>query len=369
MVKRTLHVLAAALVAATGWGLGAGEGDVLASEVMEFPGIRPAPYASLLANGRNLSVVYADRDTTSLRALELPADGELPGAAPRDAFVDKVDTATPLGGSFGLHAAAAIDGRLRLLYLDREKDDRQLLKRVTQEAGGWRLELLEPFGAPIATSVGAGGKPLDVWAPGSLRLRDATGDRVLREPFAPRGQAATVIDGGAPAGFACWDDAANQLVVVRSGPNGLGCFAVPDASPVYAATGLPDGGLAVVTWDPRSRRILLLEHGAQGVLRRRTTVTICDGTNGLFLAPVDGGWLVVYDEVKPAPLGRWVWELAVLAPEPRTVGRPRYRRGLLTSGEEPITGFRTLIDGGALFVLEMRGGLRLLKVPRPWGSD
>ena len=365
MVKRTLHVLAAALVAATGWGLGAGEGDVLAPEVMEFAGIRPGPSASLLANGPNLTVVYADRDTTSLRALELPVDGALPGVAPRDMFVDKVDTAAPLGGSFGLHAVAAIDGRPRLLYLDREKDDRQLLKRVTREAGGWRLELLEPFGLPVAALAGTGGKPLDVWASGSLRLRDATGDRVLREPFAPRGQASTLFDGGEPVGFACWDDATDRLVVVRSGLNGIGSFVVPDASPVYAAAGLPDGGLAVATWDSPSRRILLNEHDAQGALRRRSTVTICDGTNGLFLAPVDGGWLVVYDEVRPAPLGRWVWELAVLTPEPRSVGRPRYRRGLLTAGEEPIAGFRTLIEGGALFVLEMRDGLRLLKVPLP----
>jgi hypothetical protein len=367
MVKRTLHVLAAALVAAAGWGLGARESTDLAPEVMEFPGIRPAAYASLLARGEDLTVVYADRDTTSLRVLDVPADEAVPTSAPLDAFVDKVDIVPPLGGAFGLHAAAVVDGRLRLLYLDRERDDRQLLKLVTQDPAGWRLELLEPFGAPLALLQGADGTPIDAWAPGSLRLRSSSGIQVLREPFAPRGQAAPLVAPySAPcAGFGCWDDAAGELLVVRSGPEGVQSFPVHGASPVFALAESPDGTVAVATWDAPARRILLLEHDRAGTLLQRTTVTLCDGTTGLYLAWTPGGWLLVYDEVRPVPVGRWVWELAVLSPMPRTVGRLRYRRGLFTSGDQPIAGFRALIDGGSLVVLEMRGGLRLLKVPLP----
>jgi hypothetical protein len=367
MVKRTLCALAAAIAAAAGWGLGAHESPLIVPAVMAFPGVRPAPFASLLRRGASLTVVYADRDTTSLRAVDVPVAGALPAEAPKAVFVDKVDIVPPLGGSFGLHAAAVADGRLLLLYLDREKDDRQLLKRVTEDAGGWRLELVEPFGPPVAVLAGADGGPMDVWAPGSLLLRSAAVDRVLRARCVPRGQAMPINPGpeGGPPGFGCWDDASGELVIVRTGPEGVQSFSVPGAGPVSAPAESPDRSLAVVTWDPASRRILLLERDAAGGSFRRTTVTVCDDTNSLFLAWTPSGWLFVYDEVKPAPLGRWVWELCLLSPEPRAVGRPRYRRSVLTSDSQQLMGFRAFVEGSSLFVLEMRDGLRLLKTMVP----
>ena len=113
----------------------------------------------------------------------------------------------------------------------------------------------------------------------------------------------------------------------------------------------------------RERRILLLERAASGGSFVRTTVTICDGTNGLFLAWTPEGWMFVYDEVRPAPFGRVSWELCMLTPESRTVGHPRYRRSILSSDSRPLAGFRTLVADGSLFVLEMREELRLLKTP------
>jgi hypothetical protein len=365
MVKRTLYALAVALVAAAGWGLGARESTVLSPAAMAFPGVRPAPFASLLRHGDSVTVVYADRETTSLRIIDVPVAGELPAQAPRTAFVDKVDIVPPLGGSFGLHASAVVDGRLRLLYLDREKEDRQLLKRVTEDAKGWRLELVEPFGPPVAVLAGVDGKPLEAWAPGSLLLRGAAGDRVLRQTCAPHGQA-MLIDPGretGPAGFGFWDDAADELVTVQNGPEGAESASVPGAGPVSALAEAPGRGLGVATWDPGSRRILLLERGAEGGPFHQTTVTVCDGTNSLFLTWTPSGWLFVYDEVRPAPHGRWSWELCVLSMETRTAGRPRYQRSVLSADPRPLAGFRALATGGSLFILSMRDDLRLLKVP------
>jgi hypothetical protein len=367
MVKRTLYALAAALAAASGWGLGTHESPVIVPAAMAFPGVRPAPFASVLRHGASLMVVYADRDTTSLRAVDVPAAGALPTEAPQAVFVDKVDIVPPLGGSFGLHASAVVDGRLRLLYLDREKDDRQLLKRVTEDAGEFRLELVEPFGPPVSVFAGTDGEPVDVWASGSLLMHSAAGTRVLQATCVPRGQATPIDPGrkGGPSGFAFWDDASGALLVVQTGPEGVRVVPVPGAGPVSAPAESPDRSLAVATWDPGSRRILLLERDPAGGPFRRTTVTVCDGVNGLFLAWTPSGWLFVYDEVKPAPPGRWVWELSVLSPEPRTVGRPRYLRRVLSSDSRPLAGFRALLDGGSLFVLEMRDGLRLLKATVP----
>jgi hypothetical protein len=367
MVKRTLFALAAALVATAGGGLGARESPVLSPAAMTFPGVRPSSFVSLFLRGESITVVYADRDTTSLRVVDVPVSGALPAEAPRAVFVDRVDIAPPLSGSFGLHASAVVDGKLRLLYVDREKEDRQLLKLVTEDDGRWRLELVEPFGSPVAVLAGVDGKPLYVWAPGALLLRGAAEDRLLRESCLPRGQAVPfeAANGTGPAGVGFWDDASGELVVESPGPDGVRSAVVPGAGPVFALAETPDRGLAATTFDPGSQRILLLERDAGEGSFRQATVTVCDGTNGLFLSWTQHGWLFVYDEVRPAPLGRWSWELAMLSPEPRAGGRARYRRSVLSSDPRPLAGFRALITGGSLFVLEMRDGLRLLKTSVP----
>lgn len=367
MVKRTLGALAAALAAAAAWGSGARDPVLLGTEAMSFPGLRASAQLSLVRHGASVAIVCADRDTTSLRVIEAPAAGALPPIAPAPTFVDKIDTIPPLSGSFGLHAAAVIGGRLRILYLDREKEDRLLLKGVTEDPSGWILELLEPLGPPIAVLAGPEGRSLDAWAPGPLLLRGAAGpDQTVRQAFAARGQAVALDPerGAGPSAFACWDDASNGLLVVRTGPDGVRVLSVPGVGPVFTVAEAPDGGVAVATWEAGSRRILLLEPLAGGAFRQ-TTATLCDGTNGLFLAWTPDGWLFVYDEVRPAPLGRWAWELCVLSPQPRAVGQTRYRRSVIRSAAEPIAGFRALVAGGALFVLELRGELRLLKTPLP----
>jgi hypothetical protein len=290
-------------------------------------------------------------------------------------FVDRIDIAAPLGASFGVHAAGSIDGGLRLLYLDREREDRQLLKRVTAgkavAAGGpppgWRLELIEPFGLPVAVLAGPDGTPFDVWESGYLVARGPSGDHRLRPEILPRGPGLPVApaDGGAPAGFTVWDDASATLLATRVGADGPRTDAIGGAGPVHAMAEAPDGTLGIVTWDAENRRILLLERAPGATAFQSTTVTICDGVNGLFLAWTPAGWLFVHDEVRPSAAGRWVWDLAVLMPGQKAVGRPSYRRGVLSTGPGPIAGLRAVVAGGSLFVLEMRDGLRLLKIALP----
>jgi hypothetical protein len=375
MVKRTLFVLAAALAAATGWGLGPRESTMLAPAATSFPGVRPGQHASLLLHGSSVAAVFADLDTTSLSVVEVPVNGDLPAVAPPPVFVDRIDIAPPLGAAFGLHAAASVNGLLRLLYLDREREDRQLLKSVAQDAAragdtakGWRLELVEPYGLPVAVLQQPDGKALDVWAPGALLARgSSSADIRLRPSIQPRepGLPIAAAAAGPPAGFSVWDDAAGTLLATRFTADGPRTEIVAGAGPVHAMAETPDGVLGVATWDAASRRILLLERAPGGAAFRTTTVTLCDGTNGLFLAWTPAGWLFVYDEVKPASLGRWVWELVVLSPRPKAVGRPQYRRGVLSSGPAAVTGLRAVAAGGSLFVLELRDGLRLLKVALP----
>ncbi len=266
-----------------------------------------------------------------------------------------------------MHAAGSIDGALRLLYLDREREDRHLLKCVAAGSAGWRLELVEPFGLPIAVLAGPDGKPLDVWESGYLLARGPSGDRRLWLEIVPRGPGLPIspADGGSPTGFTVWDDAAATLLTTRVAEDGPRTDAVRGAGPVHAMAEAPDGTLGIVTWDAANRRILLLERAPGTASFQSTTVTICDGVNGLFLAWTPSGWLFVYDEVRPSAAGRWTWDLVVLIPGTKAVGRPQYHRGVLSTGPGAIAGLRAVVAGGSLFVLEIRDDLRLLKVALP----
>ncbi len=93
---------------------------------------------------------------------------------------------------------------------------------------------------------------------------------------------------------------------------------------------------------------------------QRTTVTVCDGTTWVFLAPWGTGYLFLYDEVRPMGGGRTLRELSLLAPD-----GPRYRRKVVSSGEEPLGGAAAIAGDGVLTVAVLRGSLAVLRIAPP----
>ena len=186
---------------------------------MAFPGVRPAPYASLLRRGSLRRRSCTPTGTPPRSAWSTcPSPVALPAEAPAAVFVDKVDIVPPLGGSFGLHAAAVFGGRLRLLYLDREKDDRQLLKRVTEDAGGVAASSWSSrSGLPSRCSPRPDGTPAGrVGAGLPARCAALPGDRVLEPACLPRGQALPIDPGreGGPRGIHVLGRRSGALLVV-----------------------------------------------------------------------------------------------------------------------------------------------------------
>jgi hypothetical protein len=372
MVKRTAPPLACALCLCLGLAGCAGARRGLAARVQAAvlaPGRLAGPVSLLPAEGGPWAV-FSDRETTSLALARVP-DGPLPAQAPAPRLIDRIDSAPPPSATFGEHAAAASAGSVAALYLDREREDHTVLKLASGPADGadWRLDILEPPGRPVAVIPLPGGRFGSVWAgPSSLLYRPPGGpDQILRTGFSLQGRACPIDDG---RGFTVFDRVTARLLWFRMNVASFDSGEINGPGPVHASVLLPGSGaggdgpagadrLAVVSYDPGSRRIFLDEQQPSGAFAR-TTVTVCDGTTWLFLAPWGRGYLFLYDDVRPMGGGRTLAELSLLAPD-----GPRYRRTVISSGEEPLWAAAALAGDGVLTVAVLRESLAVLRITPP----
>ena len=118
--------------------------------------------------------------------------GPLAAGLPAPLLLDKVDAAPPLSPTFGEHAAAAAGGVFGVLYIDREREDKSVLKLAIGAPGAaeWRMDILEPFGRPVALLPSPDGRFGSLWAgQAGLLYRPSSGpDQVLRADFQARGE-------------------------------------------------------------------------------------------------------------------------------------------------------------------------------------
>lgn len=367
MVKRIASTLAAALLLSLAGCLDSRaplrvrvDSALIASGRLSGP-------VSLLGAEDRLVAVFSDRETISLVVSEIPLGSGLPSSPPPARLVDKIDAAPPLSPSFGEHAAAMTPEGLSILYLDREKEDRTVLKLASQAADtrGWRLDILEPAGNPVALFARPGGGLDCIWAsPQSMVLLPAKGPvRNLQDDFQFSGIGSSFARGDL-YGFTVFDETSQRLLWYRLSGGTAASGWVDGAGPVQAISLRPGvrnaGLLAVASYDPARRRIILREQNSNDGFTG-TTVTICDGTRMLFLSPWGRGYLFLYDERRALGGGREASELSLLA-----MAGPRYHKKVLSSGGEPLSSMAALLRGDVLEVLVLRGDeLRLLRVALP----
>lgn len=342
------------------------QGFLLHPETMSIPGNSHGRFVSLAAAGTSLLAVFSERETTTLKFMRLPLGPHLPAEAPAPTIVDKVDVSPPLSPTFGVHVLAARGDSIYLLYLDRESEDRSVLKLASKslEAPQWNLDVLEPPGEPLAALPAENGAVSVFWAAGSIlsrRLPVASPLSTLRSSFQQTGQSSVF----GPDGFTVFDAVARSLIVVRAGEAGFSCRELAGATPVQSALLAPDGLLAVLTWDAQTRRLYLLEQRSDMEKASRTTISLSEGTGTVALlpSPVRSTYLFLFDEESQLGGIRTQHQLSIIAPGYLlgAIGT-RYRKATLLSGTEPIEGFSALETQDALYVLALQGGLKLLRL-------
>jgi hypothetical protein len=322
---------------------------------------------SLAASGDTLFCVYSDAAATTLNVVTVPAGQHLPSEPPAPTVLDKVDTAPPLSPSFGAHVLSVQEGRVGILYLDRETDAKSVLKSAVRSDADprWSLDVFEPTGDPVALVPGANGSWDAFWsAPGGLftrKVSDATQGAMFMTDF----QLGSRPSGIASAGFTAFDSASNSLVAVFRESSGFTTKTVPDAGAAHSSLLSPSGLLSVLSWDPRSRRLELHEEKKDERSFSLTTVTLSNNTGSLALLPgrSPSTYLFLFDESRSLGVGSTTHQVSLIAPG-HMLGAlgARYRKAVLRSADRPVQSLSAVIVGNALYVLVQQGDLTLLRV-------
>jgi hypothetical protein len=336
-------------------------------ESLELSGGATGPELSLASEAGALYAVFADRSTAGLDMVTIPAGPHLPSAAPPVELIDKVDIAAPLSRAFGEHVLAAGGGKLAVLYLDRETDTRSVLKLAsrTYDAAEWDLDVLEPTGDPLALLPDGTGGFAAAWSSGLLSYRGPNGQVVpALSPLPLQLEGRPGPDG--LDGFTAYDSLASVLLWLRWNGSGFSAQPVPNGGTVSASLRAPSGRLAVVSYSPRARRLVLFQGNGATTSFSSQTVTVCDGTSGVALLPggTESTFLFLFDETRTVGAGRTEWQLSLVAPG-NLLGVPgaRYRKAVVASGDLRIEGFAAARTADALYVLLSQGNLRILRVP------
>jgi len=370
MVKtRTLFglLLPLAVAAAVGGCSAGGRPVALQPESLQLSSGPTGPSLSLAVDSGTLYAVFADRATTGLEMVTIPAGPHLPDSAPALQLIDKVDVAPPLSPFFGEHVFATGGGKMAVLYLDRETDTKNVLKLASRPLAGspWDLEVLEPAGDPLALEPDGRGGFAAAWSSGLLAYRDADGHVVPALPPLPlRLEGRSSPDG--QGGFSAYDGLASVLLWLRWNGTGFTAQPVPDGDPVSASLRSPSGRLSVISYSPKARRLLLHQEREPSETFSTVTVTVCDGTSGVAILPgaSDSSFLFLFNETRTVGAGRTVYQLSLIAPGSLLGAHgARYRKAVIAAGEPRIDGFAAARTADALYVLVSQGNLRLLRIP------
>jgi len=368
LVKAIVPFLAVSLFALSGCPAGRAPLRARVDSLVIAAG-RPAGPVSLLRSGGLLFAVFSDSETTSLAVSEIPIGPTLAPTVAPPRLIDKIDTAPPASPWSGEHACAASGGSVSILYLDREREDKSVLKLATRTAGAvaavgavqWRLDILEPAGRPVALLVLPDGRLASLWAPGPLLLRAGSASpETLLEVFQP-GSRALEFTAGDTRGFTVFDEASRQLLWYSWTAGAPSRGVVADAGAVQAPTlDLSETGaprLAVASYDSSRRRIYLFQQTQDPQRFTRVTVTMALGTTALFCAPWAGGHLFLYDETRPLGRGKAASELSLLEPD-----GARYRKQVLSTGSAPLLSVSAVLVDRVLYILALRQDLALMRV-------
>jgi hypothetical protein len=371
MVKTTLFSLPlAVLFFSLLVGCAAGtRGAASHTEILELGGGVPGKFLSLAASDTMLFAVFSDKESTTLKTFQLPLGAHLPSDAPVAAVLDKIDVAPPLSPAFGEHVLAVSGGRIVVLYTARHNEDHSTLKLAYRDldATPWKLDIVDPPGDPVAILSPDSPSLTLFWASDALLSRTfPSGDMpsIQQATFRLEGRPCTFSS----AGFTAFDGGSHQLVAVTLGDSGATLRPVRGASAIQSAGLGPDGKLAVLTWDSRARRLLLLEERPGTPDFLRTTVTLCDGTASVALLPPHRrpGFLFLFDEIRRSGAGLTEHQLSLLVPGPMLGGLgTRYDKAVILSGALPIEGFAAAETADALYVLALQGTLKLIRIGLP----
>lgn len=321
---------------------------------------------SLAAGSSTLIAVYSDPATTTIDEAQIPIAPHLPDQTPSRGVIDKIDTAPPLAAGFGRHVLAVNNDRVSILYEDRRTDTKTVLKVASRRLveDQWRLDVLEPAGDPVALLPASRDDVAAFWSTDALLTRSMVTSGAADVVYSPFHLAWRPSIAG-PDAFTAFDTLSACVVAVSRSGDGWAAIPVRGTGAVHASLLSVKGQLSVLSWDERSRRLLLHEQKERSREFGQTTVTLSNATSSVALlpGPSPSTYLFVFDEMRAGKVGNATYQVSLIAPGPvlGAIGG-RYRKAVLCSGEKPVQCISALVAGKSLYVLVLQGDLKLLRL-------
>jgi hypothetical protein len=344
------YLLPAALLAVLAGCRPAGVRELDCPVVLQAP-VSPLPgYFCLDPAAPFLS--YVDRDSRSL--VLAAVDGSSPPA-----YLDRITDLPeqdPLAPIAGAHLLFAAGDELHLLYLDRQSEESLVLKYVRRSlsAGTTWLDLLPGSGRPLAAFPSAEGLEVFLERDQTL-LREGPRPQTVRTPFRSEGQAHLFAAEGL-RGFTVYDGQAHRLLLFLLRGREVESLEVARFGQAQDSAVDEQGRLQILTYDPRSFRILLYrtEDPASGF--QVQPVTLSRGTTSVALVRLPGGQGFLFNEISARQHSRYQVSLLSFLPA------EGYQKTVLYRSDHPVIALRAVPAGEALYVALLQENLRVLRV-------
>jgi hypothetical protein len=343
--------------------------------VTELSTLRAGRFSSLLDVGDSLLAVTSDLESASLNITRIPfgQDG-LETESRRTTYTDKIDSAPTHAPDFGEFACAVVGSVPHVLYFDQSTEEKGILKWLSGQAGeSWVIDTLEPAGLPVAVISDGQGNPISFWAAGATASMSAPAsgppwprtDGLLESQVGGDGAPHPVLEPfsaaapGCPAGdgFTVYDRSSRKLFFISLEEGGVRIRQVPGGREIHSSTLGDSGSLAVATYVPETRRIMLLQQTAGSDSVTTRVVTLSEKTQCLYLRQYASGYIFLYDSLERLGGKQSFYSLFLLVPE-----GSRYERFTLLVGGEPITGLSAVLMENTLYVLAVQETPKLITV-------
>jgi hypothetical protein len=336
-----------------------------------------SPNFSLQQIDKNLLLVYPDLSSLSLNLVTVLLEGQQPDRLDlgETSYLDRISDTPEVEADFGLHLFFTGFAQQQILYVDREEEDRKVLKWLTKKSPeqSWWIDALPDLGRPIA-GWDTEGKDLELFF---LQERSLNLYRLSEEhdpqlidgpirfdgPLVPVGKVSTIHDGGFRA-FTVYDSQSRRLYLVSRQGDGIRWEAIYPYGETHCSR-VVDSRLLILVYEPPGSALTLLERPpkdrelAQEGAFTAVPVTLCKGTTSVFLAVYRERLYYLFNERSSEGTGAEGFSLSILYPY-RTSKGWRYEKVRLVEGEAPIRAFRVHQIDDRLYIAYLRDSLRLL---------
>jgi len=342
-------------------------------ESLKLPFHRYGPSLSAVVSSANLAIAFTDRENASLNMSLIPLKGPWNASSPSFETVDRIDWANSFSVDFGSMLLAVDGSRENLFYLDREREGEDILKWAYRRAGTdpWSVDTFVPPGRPLAFVPDADGRCGFYWmSDGIYRtalspLPSAEGARpasLSGDPMSVHkrilfdGTAMPVSSGGR-SGFTAYDADTDSLSFWEWKADHLDETRIPGGSRIQASRLRPDGTLAILLYEARTRRIVFKEQTASPKGFRETGVTLADGTTALFFLEGKEGTRFFFTELVEDGHGGTQAALSLLH---KVEGE--YRKRVLSSEAGAIRSLSIVESGGEIYAVLLRDTIEALRI-------